>query len=274
VVTAPEEGDGGGRERRVEVRLPARAVSAAMLAATAAVLAADLATAPLRGGPGDASARAVAGAVFALDREGNVPSLFASLGLLLAAGLLGLRALVAARVERGRWAASWALLAAGFGLLAFDEAAQLHETLGRLLPAALRPRGFAAAWVLPASALVAGLALAYLPFVRALPPRCRRGFLGAGLLYLAGALGLETAGGLLVACHHPGCAGFDSAAYAAAAFAEEACELLGVAWFVRALLDHLGGLGVEVSLRVAAAPGGTARPRTRPPPRRAPGRPG
>ena len=173
---------------------------------------------------------------FDLDAEHNIPTWFASTALLVAAMLLGV-------VAHGRWRSHasdrrhWAGLAILFTLLSLDEAVQLHEMLRLPMLQRFALRGiFSFAWVIPVFFAVVGFAAVYFRFWLRLPRRTRALFFVSAALYVGGALGLEMAGGALAESH-----GFDSLRYATVMIVEEVMEMVGVALFVYALLDHVRG---------------------------------
>jgi hypothetical protein len=230
----------------LDVRIRSRLVLRVLLGCILALVLAGTAFVVLAVGLGHQSRVA---RLFDLNAELAIPAYFASLMLLAAGCLLGLIALEQAR-SGGAWRRHWALLALGFVWLAFDEGAQVHEALNPALRGRFGLGGLGGiAWIVPALAAVAGLAVLYLPFVRALPRRYLRLFLGSGLLYLAGALGLEAVGGAL-RDHY----GRMSWAYQAEVVVEEALEMLGAAYFIHALLLYLAERGLAVRLLPQAVP--------------------
>jgi hypothetical protein len=178
---------------------------------------------------------------FLLDEEQNLPTFFA-FGLLICCslllGLIGAQAFLL----RQRFRFHWALLAAVFFLIAFDEAAMLHEKLNGPLRAALGASVWSGwayfPWVIPAGSLVALLALLYLPFLRSLAAPYGRLFVAAGALYVGGALGLEMLGAAHYEAH-----GGPTFGYHLVTTAEETLEMLGLAVFAYALMRFLAGRG-------------------------------
>ena len=167
--------------------------------------------------------------LFSLSYEANLPTWYSSALLLAcAAGLAHLAR--AAGADRLRW--NWAALAALFLYFSIDEAVQLHERLNALydLPGLLY-----FGWVIPAAAFTAGVGLAFLPFLRALPAATRRSFLVAGAVYVSGALLMELPLGLYTSAH--GDAGLG---YALIDFVEESLEITGATLFLLAVLRHAG----------------------------------
>lgn len=132
---------------------------------------------------------------FDVGREINLPTWF-SAGLWISAGILA--GYFARRASRHR--GSWALFCAVCMVFSIDETLELHERLdvigselGRYLPLQL---GFT--WVIP-GILIAGLiGLSLLRMVLGLPRRSRAGLLSAGIIFVAGGVGVETLSGLFV----------------------------------------------------------------------------
>ncbi|MCB1885457.1 MAG: hypothetical protein KDG89_15925 [Geminicoccaceae bacterium] len=191
--------------------------------------------------------------LFDLDAEGTIPSFFSALLLLSAAILLGLVATARTDFER-RWRHRWGLLAVGFAYLSLDEMVGIHERLNRPIREMLGEPGFATAWVAPGVAVVLVLAVLYLPFLLALPRRHALAFVAAGCLYLFGALALEAVAGEIIEAM-----GKATLLYHSEVVAEESCEMLGVVFFIGALLRYLAEIGVTVGL---ARPAARAAPST------------
>lgn len=128
---------------------------------------------------------------FDLGRENNVPTWVASTTLLFCAGLLGIVGTTKYR-ERDRFRWHWLVLAAGFVVLSMDEAASLHELLGRTMESRIQLTGyFYYGSTLPLLACMGFVAAAYTQFLLHLPLHTRITCLLAGLLYVGGALGCE-----------------------------------------------------------------------------------
>lgn len=163
--------------------------------------------------------------LFSLSYEGNVPTWYAS-SLLLVCALLLAAIATEARGYRRHW---WGL-AAGFLFMSIDEAVEIHEHAGGHLDLG---GVLYFDWVVPAAAVVALVVIAYLGFVRALPPRRQRWFVAAGAIYVGGAVGLELPLGWWTER-----AGPESAGYALIDWCEETLELLGVSLFALALVER------------------------------------
>lgn len=134
--------------------------------------------------------------------------------------------------SRASWIARWIVLSGLFAYISIDELIQLHEVAS----AWFDTTGILYfGWVIPAAAIVLGLGLWYLPFLRALPPRTRRRFLAAGVVFVSGALVMELPLGWWTER-----AGADNLTYAMIDWVEETLELVGVSMFLLALLDIPG----------------------------------
>jgi hypothetical protein len=174
--------------------------------------------------------------LFDLDDENNLPTWYSSFLLLLASALLWLcgRRKRADGDPRFR---PWAVLAAGFLLMAIDEVAGIHETINAMIEMT---------WALPAAILALLIGLAFIPFLLHLPRRTAVLFALAGGMFLAGAVAIEIVGYSLAIRSRKNTLGYELAT-----LAEEGLEMLGVILFVYALLDYMRepeGRGVDVSL--------------------------
>lgn len=169
--------------------------------------------------------------LFSLSYERNVPTWAASSLLVLASALL---ATCAARAGRDR--AAWWALAAIFAFMSLDEAIEIHEHLGGLLPG----HGVLFfSWVIPGALIVAAIAVLFLGFLRRLDPIDRRRFTIAGAVYVGGALLMELPLGWWTER-----AGDDNLVYGLLDWVEESLELAGATTFVLALRARLARDGV------------------------------
>jgi len=177
---------------------------------------------------------------FWLGSEGNIPTLFAAIILLLAALLLG----VIWRVKRrqaDRYALHWGLLALLFGYLGFDEGARIHELAGPVFVNAFGETALftdtflgSRAWVLAGGVVVLLVGAAYFRFLRHFPARIRNLVLLAGAIFVAAALGLEILGGI-----HEYRYGQENVIYGLLVTTEEVLEMGAVALFIYTLLVYL-----------------------------------
>jgi hypothetical protein len=164
--------------------------------------------------------------LFGLSYEGNVPTWAASALLVLAAALL-----VASAERAATDRAAWWALAGVFAFLSLDEAIEIHEHLGGLVPGS---GVLFFSWVIPGAAFVGVVALAFARFLLRLPAPHRRRFVLAGGLYVSGALLLELPLGWWTERE-----GDDNLTYGLLDWLEESLELAGSTVFVLALRARL-----------------------------------
>ncbi|OGI42975.1 MAG: hypothetical protein A2150_04130 [Candidatus Muproteobacteria bacterium RBG_16_64_11] len=181
--------------------------------------------------------------LFNLDGERNVPAAYSTLLLLACACLLMLIAHASRR--KGAGYLYWLGLALVFVFLASDEFFELHEGLVVPVRSALKTSGLLYfAWVIPYSAALGILALIYLKFVFSLPARTRRLFLLAGLIYVAGTLGME----LFAGQYYEQVQRVDAVYSLIFVTIEELLEMTGLVIFIHALLSHIDAELGEISL--------------------------
>jgi len=191
-----------------------------------------------------------------VDMEQNLPSFYNG-ALLLLVGLLVTLVATLKHQERAAYVRHWTVLAVGFCAMAADEMVSLHERVGGWILGWVGPQlppFLYFAWVIPASGLVVGLAVAYLPFLRALPPRVRARFTRAAGLYLFGAIGMEMVGAAIFRAFD----GPDSFLYALSTAVEEGSEMFGLSLFVAALLGYLAVSYGRLEVRIDPGVGGDA----------------
>jgi hypothetical protein len=173
-------------------------------------------------------------ALFYLDEEGNIPSLYSALQLLVVAGVLWLIAVYTRKTSAG-FVRHWQALAVIFGYLALDEAVSLHERLSDPVRRALQLSGaLTFSWVVVFAPIVVLLALSYLRFLRHLPSRTRRLVVLAGTAFAGAALGFE----LLEAARLAARQGVMDFGLTVLVTLEEGTEMASIALFLYALLDY------------------------------------
>jgi hypothetical protein len=165
---------------------------------------------------------------FGLSYEGNLPT-WASTCLLFSCALLLTLIAVGKRQAGAVYRRHWQVLAIAFLYISLDEFVRIHDF----------------GWVIPAGLVVSMFAIAYAPFLRDLPRRCRNQFMLAAAVYVGGALGVE-----LLLGYWTDLAGHDNFIYGMIDLVEESMELAGASLFLYALTEYLGGpAGVlEISL--------------------------
>jgi hypothetical protein len=177
-------------------------------------------------------------AMFNLDNECNIPTLYQTLALLGCAVLLHLIAGVD-RQAGGRWSRHWRLMSVIFVGLAADEFLSFHEEINSRLYISF----FSWSWVAVGIFFVIAVALIFLRMIYQLPSPTRGLFILAALIYLSGALVME-----IVASHYIAEWGYDSWTFALWATAKEFLEMIGIVVFVYALLSYLTQDGRKVVL--------------------------
>ncbi len=184
--------------------------------------------------------------LFNLDSEKNIPTYFATIQLLVCAVLLTIIGF--ARKKQGAkhfW--QWLGLAAVFLFLSMDEFIEIHEVIGTSVQNTLKTTGvFFFAWIIPYGLFVVGMLLAYVPFILRLPSAVKWLVIGAGFLYVTGALGMEA-----VASYFNYETGERGIYFVVLTTIEETLEMFGLLLFIYALLHYmdvfLGGTSLIIS---------------------------
>jgi hypothetical protein len=184
--------------------------------------------------------------LFYVRMEQNVPTLYSSMLLLVAALLCVLIARAYDRTDH-TYVRHWAALSIVFLLLSFDEFASIHEQATDPLREQLGITGgpLFFAWVIPGAALVALFGIALLRFLRHLPRPTRRRLLAAGTLFISGAMGFEMIGGAYKATYGPLNMG-----HVLIVTAEETLEMVGVVVLLYGLLAYIPAVLPDVVYRV------------------------
>lgn len=194
--------------------------------------------------------------LFDVKKEESIPTWYSEVLLLLCSALLAV-IFLAIRREGGRRAGYWLGLSAVFLFLSADEGSSIHEKMGQLgkfilAAVGIDQSGFLTyAWVVPGAALVLVLALVYLGFFFGLPTKYRLLFLAAGIVYVGGALVLESISAFYVSLYggQQTMTGGQRATVVAITTAEESTEMLGAILFIYALLSYLREYVENITLR-------------------------
>jgi hypothetical protein len=194
----------------------------------------------IRGRP-DGLVRSLA-RLFLLDEEQSLPTWYSSLQLLMVAPML-LAAGAASGCSRGLLM-HWRLLALVFVGLAIDEAIQIHEMGDGLMRSFGAVSSDLSLWVVPGALFAAAVAAYAWPLLRSQPPSLRRLWLLAGVLYLGGAVGIETLAHRL----YERAIDDASTAYVLLVGLEEGLEMAGVVVMISALARYLSQRGATLSL--------------------------
>ena len=182
-----------------------------------------------------------------VDWEGSLPSYFSSLLLIGSSVLLGIIAFHK-KANRDDYSLHWLGLSIIFFLLSIDETVAIHEGFVYPLQDLLGASGFFYyAWVIPGIICVGIFGLAYWRFVMHLPPKARKLFILAGMIFLSGAIGMELIGGKWADT-----IGIENLVYVLIVTVEESLEMTGIVVFIYALLQYLKTLlpNIHFSLSV------------------------
>ncbi len=193
---------------------------------------------------------------FDLARENNLPTWYASMSLLLCATLLGLIGWAKHQaLDPFRW--HWLALAAGFLVLSADEAASIHELVGRSLETRVPMSGVLYyGSIVPMLLVVTLVGVSFLRFWWYLPRPIRVRVALAGLLYVGGAVGLE----MLESREEWLTQSQSTTNYHVMVFVEELLEMGGVLLFLSSLTGYLREVygSMTVTIAAGATPGSNA----------------
>ncbi|MDJ0897650.1 MAG: hypothetical protein QNJ55_02480 [Xenococcus sp. MO_188.B8] len=183
---------------------------------------------------------------FVFDLEGNITTLYSTIGL----GFCSLLLAIIASTEKymnSRYNKFWRALSFIFLYLAIDEACSIHEELIPILRTAFNTRGLLFfPWVIPAAILLVVFLIVFRGFIANLPPRIRNLFLVAGAVYVGGAIGMELIGGYIADFR-----GFDNKAYWLASLIEELLEMFGIVVFIYGLLSYMKSKFTKLNFSVS-----------------------
>ncbi len=184
---------------------------------------------------------------FDFRQEHNIPTLYAASAIMLCALLLtfiGFSMRPTDRVQSNHWL----VLAGVFGFLACDELFAFHERLIVPIRALLGTSGLLNwPWMIPYGIGLAALCAAYLPWLLRLPRRTRRLFIGSGIVFVAGAIGFEMLG-----ARESDLRGNQGAFFGVLYTFEELFEMLGIAFFIHALLLYIDTRVPPITIRTRA----------------------
>ena len=172
------------------------------------------------------------GGRFSFNKEGNFPSLYSTFSIFFSSVLLYIIA-QATKVMKEYY--YWLGLSFVFFFLSLDEWFSLHEKLVSPTRELLSTSGiFTFAWIIPYGIGLLIFTLAYLRFLFYLPQKTKYLFIIAGIIYVAGALGMEMVGGIIYEMY-----GRHNIYYAIEYTIEESLEMIGIVIFIYALMDYI-----------------------------------
>jgi hypothetical protein len=164
-------------------------------------------------------------AFFDLDEEEGFGTWFSSMILLVTAQVLFIQS-KASRAAGDPWYRWWLVLCIGFLFLSVDEVVGIHEYINTIVESTR--------WTTFGMLIVGVVGLAYLPFLMHLPRYTRFLFIVAGVLYVAGAVGVERLTDWYLDEDL-----LNTLAYNLWTAVEETLEMAGVIIFISALLAHM-----------------------------------
>jgi hypothetical protein len=171
---------------------------------------------------------------FDLNRENNIPTYFSSFMLLISAGLLAI-VTMSKRRDCAPYSTHWFILMIIFLFLSIDESASFHELLISPLKHILHLSGiWYHAWVIAGFAFVVVFVIFYYRFFLNLPSRTKLYLVIAAFFLVVGAVGIEFIGGAYLDVH-----GDWTLAYGIMTIIEESFEMIGVLFFIIAILDYI-----------------------------------
>lgn len=191
--------------------------------------------------------------LFYVDSERNIPTGYSVLLLQFAAILLLILLLLKWKQPHSS-SIYWVVLCLGFFYLAADEAWSFHEKIdepGGILGNHQFHGLLNFAWIIPFIFLLPLLLLFFWKFLLSLSIKTRRLFLLGGILYVGGAIGVESIGGYLVDT-----IGRNNWWYYLEVTTEEGLEMTGNIVFIYALIDYLYDNYTEVSFMINKNSGG------------------
>ncbi len=170
---------------------------------------------------------------FDFSLEYNIPSFYSSFALLLCAILLFL--IYVSKKENYSNNSYWLVLSVIFTFLSADEAFTIHENIGDLVESLFVTEGFFYfPWVIPYGIGLAIFILLFARFLIFLPRKFLVGFMGSGVIYIFGVMGLEMYGAREAQLH-----GTTTSTYCILYTFEEFFEMSGIVLFMYTLLCYV-----------------------------------
>jgi hypothetical protein len=179
--------------------------------------------------------------MFDLDMERNVPTLFSSLILAIAAFSFYLLAQTVETKEQKK-KKYWLGLSGVFIFLSFDESAKIHEQIGDFTEKFISPVGYLHyPWVISYGIFVLILGLLYFKFFWGMERKIFWSFMFSAFIYLLGAVGFEMVGAAESSVH-----GTATVLYSVLYTIEESLEMFGVIYLIWILLSLLEKVTIKI----------------------------
>lgn len=178
--------------------------------------------------------------MFDFYEEGNIPTYFSTINLLLTAGLLHSIAEMVSRTSR-RLAIPWRVLAFGFLFMSIDEFCDARMIISTMSKALMNSQNitsvpyFSVAWTVPITAIVILLAVYFVPFLLRLRKVYLINFAIAGSLFVLATLGLETIEGY----HAKETQGVRDFTFMVYVTIEEIIEIFAIIYFQHYLIAYM-----------------------------------
>ncbi|RNI28642.1 hypothetical protein [Rufibacter latericius] len=180
--------------------------------------------------------------MFAFDGERNLPAYFSTINLFISAFLLySISQHVKASQKTSQYK-KWLFMSGMFAWLGLDELFSIHELLVKpsrnFLKESLQQDNLGLlnfAWFVPYVLLFAFVGLYLVRFLLALPRKTLFRFVMSGIIFISGAVGMEMVGGDFIANKGDGL----DPVYKLCTSLEEVLEMLGIIFFIRAILQHM-----------------------------------
>jgi len=180
--------------------------------------------------------------MFDLDMERNVPTVFSSLILAIAALCFYLLSKTK-ESKKHKKTKYWLGLSGVFLFLSFDEGAKIHEKLGDYTENFVDATGYLYyPWVLSYGTFVLILVTLYFKFFWKMPKKIFWSFMLSACIYITGAVGFELLGANESSAH-----GTDTVTYSVLYTIEESLEMYGVIYLIWILLTLLERKKIEIS---------------------------
>lgn len=184
---------------------------------------------------------------FYFDAEESVPTFFSSMTLLLSGALLALISFIKSKLN-DPFKVHWQVLALLFVLLAIDEIAELHEMTIDPMVRMYHFSGYLRfPWVILGVIFMIFFSIAYFRFLINLPMPYAWGFFFSCLIYLTGAIGVETiSANLFISLKESP----KDLIYNLVTTIEESFEMLGIIMFIVVLLSYIKSMINSINVTI------------------------
>lgn len=181
---------------------------------------------------------------FFFDDEESIPTYFSAINLLFAGILLAIITHFKSKLN-DQFTKKWKILSFLFLLLSIDEVAGFHEMTIDPLVRAYQFNGYMRfPWVILGVIFMTGFSIYYFQFLKALPKPYIKGFFFSCLIFLSGAIGLETiSANIFINLEQSP----KDLMYNLVTTLEESCEMIGIIMFINVLLSYLKSMNIPIN---------------------------